>query len=80
MPRQGERRTAAATKVSEADSDDLKAIAAAAGIAQSDVVRAGIELVLRGVDRDRLLEYLVDVGRESPSGALTRERWVRLVG
>jgi hypothetical protein len=74
MPRPGERRVAAATKVSEADSDELKAIAAAAGVAQSDVVRAGIELVLRGVDRDRLIDYLTDVGRESPSGALTPER------
>jgi hypothetical protein len=80
MPRTRERRVAAATKVSEADSDELKVIAAAAGVAQSDVVRAGVELVLRGVDRDRLIDYLADVGRESPSSALTSERRAVLSG
>lgn len=80
MPRLGERRVAAATKVAEADRDELLAIAAAAGVAQSDVVRAGIELALRGVDRDRLVAYLADVGRESASGALTPERRAKLLG
>ena len=80
MPRPGERRVAAATKVSEADSDELKAIAAAAGVAQSDVVRAGVELVLRGVDRGRLIAYLAEVGRESQSAALTPDREGRLLG
>ncbi|WP_069385966.1 hypothetical protein [Cellulosimicrobium cellulans] len=80
MPRPGERRVAAATKVVEADRDELQAIAAAAGVAQSDVVRAGVELVLRGVDRDRLVAYLAEVGRESVSGALTPERRAGLLG
>jgi hypothetical protein len=80
MPRPGERRVAAATKVAETDRDELLAIAAAAGVAQSDVVRAGIELVLRGVDRDRLVAYLSEAGRESASGALTPERRAELLG
>ncbi|MBE7701102.1 hypothetical protein H9623_12410 [Oerskovia sp. Sa1BUA8] len=71
---------AAATKVSEADSHELEAVAAAAGVAQSDVLRAGIELALRGVERERLVAYLEDVGRESASGALTAGRRALLDG
>lgn len=80
MPRQGERRVPAATKVTEDDYAELEALADAAGVSRADVLRAGVVFALRGVNRAQLVEYLREVGRESPSGALTPEQWVALGG
>lgn len=80
MPRTGPRRPLVAVRLDQADVDALDALAADAQVGRSDVIRAGVELVLRGIDRDRLTAYLADVGKEAQAGALTPERHTGLLG
>jgi hypothetical protein len=78
MPRPGERRPMVAFKADQADVDDLDALASASGVGRSDVLRAGVEVLLRGLQRDRLLDYLIEAGKESCSGSLTPDLWQRI--
>jgi hypothetical protein len=80
MPRTGPRRVTLATKILEADLEELDAIAEQAGVTRADVARSAVEVALRGVDRERLVAYLAEVGKEAPSGSLDRDRRGRLLG
>lgn len=79
MPRTGPRRVPATTKVLQRDSDALDELAEAADVSRSDVVRAAVELVLRGVDRPALVAWLAQRGRESAE-PLTQEQFAALAG
>ena len=79
MPRTGPRRRPVGVTAVQQDLDALDAIGEAAGVSRADVVRAGIEVVLRGLDQDTLVAWLRERGRES-STALTPDRWAELIG
>jgi hypothetical protein len=65
MPRTGQRRVTVGTSVAIEDAELIDAIAAEAGVKRSDVARFGLELVLRAISRNVLVEVLAERGRES---------------
>ena len=74
MPRTGPQRTQTAVRIITTDKEEIDALAQAAGVHAGDVIRAGVEIILRGLDRQAVTSWLAERGREA-SQPLTPERW-----
>jgi hypothetical protein len=58
---------------------DIDVIAEAAGVKRSDVLRAAVEVLLRGPERESVTQWLTERGRES-GAELTPDAWQELAG
>lgn len=53
------------TRLRDVDIEGLDLLAEEAGVTRADVIRAGVDIVLHGVERDRVLTFLARRKREA---------------